>query len=246
MIKIHEDLIYDDGNIRAFITDKTSGPCPYLSETFGKQAYAVIVYHTKFNNIALSFSGSEYGISAKDIMQYLFGDKADGNDVTAFSPDDETTTILDCAKVFHYVKHALEDRNLANHERQDVVLSTYAYGIANKISDFVDDISRGESLGRKPIERYGGLKHAICHEMSSFGYDFEHTRTAVYEALAEGIYDEKGFMTGITTYIPSSEIVCNVSLNENQNKAANESISKYFDISFDILPEESYVQEEEE
>lgn len=118
-----EKLIYEDENVRAFVTDGTPCSAAYESMTTGKVVPCTFVLNQKFGSITLALydggidQGGKY--SAEKIMQSIFGPEAGGRSGIAGSPRGHAMTMEDFSSALVRVCDIMDGRS--TDERSDTL-----------------------------------------------------------------------------------------------------------------------------
>jgi len=99
--EVESKLVYEDDDIRVFITDGVFCNGAYYSPNLKKVVPMVVSLNTKFGSITLSFAE---GGNAKELVQDFFGPLAGGHPGIAGTPRNETYTEQDLEDFVQYLK----------------------------------------------------------------------------------------------------------------------------------------------
>lgn len=84
--EVEAKLVSETDTVRAFITDGVFCSAAYYSSNLDKICKATAVLNTKFNSVTISFADGGKEISARELVQKLWGPEAGGRDAIAGSP----------------------------------------------------------------------------------------------------------------------------------------------------------------
>lgn len=111
--EIESRCVFENDFIRAFVTDGYFCAAGYYSEQQDKVIPATVTFNERLNSITVAFADGGQALSAKDIVQELWGPEAGGHTGIAGSPRGAEMTKDD----FEQVQNVVMDR-LIEHEHE--------------------------------------------------------------------------------------------------------------------------------
>lgn len=108
---VEDRLVSENENVRVFSTNGPFCNGSYYSPSQEKIVPAVVSYNEKFNSITLSFADGGKKLSARDIVQRLWGPEAGGRDGIAGSPRGREMTRGDLEEISEKVSDMCEQLN---------------------------------------------------------------------------------------------------------------------------------------
>lgn len=108
---VEDRLVSENENVRVFSTNGPFCNGSYYSPSQEKIIPAVVSYNEKFNSITLSFADGGKELSARDIVQSLWGPEAGGRDGIAGSPRGQEMTRGDLEEISEKVSDMCEKLN---------------------------------------------------------------------------------------------------------------------------------------
>lgn len=121
---VQDKLVRETSNMRIFKTDGVFCSGSYYSPEQDKVLPATVVFNEKFKSITIAFEDGGKNVSARDIVQKLWGPEAGGRDGIAGSPRGREMTELDFQKAQHEVETTIE-LNEKNKKAFDAMVSLY-------------------------------------------------------------------------------------------------------------------------
>jgi len=108
--KIEACLIYENENVRVFNSPEgTFCSASYYSELQGKIIPATVTLNGKFESVTMAFENGGKNLSAKEIVQELWGLEAGGHPGIAGSPRGQKMTIDDLEKLARIVNEKINE-----------------------------------------------------------------------------------------------------------------------------------------
>ena len=110
--EVESKLIGDYKHMRVFKTDGVFCSGAYYSPSKDKVIPATVVYNEKYNSITIAFEDGGKRISAKDIVQKLWGPEAGGREGIAGSPRGQNMTEYEFEKAQYAVQSMVKMRDV--------------------------------------------------------------------------------------------------------------------------------------
>lgn len=107
---VESRLVKENHSVRVFVTDGPFCNGSYYSPQQEAIIPAVVSYNKKFHSITLSFEDGGKNLSAKEIVQSLWGPEAGGRDGIAGSPRGQEMTIEDLENATRTVEKAIREK----------------------------------------------------------------------------------------------------------------------------------------
>lgn len=190
---VEEKLVFENENIRAFITDGVFCSASYYSPNRQEVVPATIVYNKKFDSITVAFEDGGKAYSAKEIVQALWGPEAGGHGGIAGSPRGQTMTEEQFIQAVSAVNTKYEEKRLEQSIRLGNIRSVDIDGMSLVVNK---DIKVEPTSDFGTISQQLGEKYQITDK---YGYPVKCAPdTYEVQMFVKSVYDlaQRNVMTG--------------------------------------------------
>lgn len=153
---VEEKLVFENENLRAFITDGVFCSASYYSPNNQEVAPATVVYNKKFDSITIAFEDGGKTFSAKEIVQAMWGPEAGGHGGIAGSPRGRAMTEEQFIQAVSAVNAKYEEKRLEQSITLDNIRSVDTKGMSLFIDEDVniDPSADIDTLSKQLEQKY--------------------------------------------------------------------------------------------
>lgn len=207
---VQDKLVKETSNMRIFRTDGVFCSGSYYSPEQDKVLQATVVFNEKYKSITVAFEDGGKNISARDIVQKLWGPEAGGRDGIAGSPRGREMTEDDFSRVqqevrahlnMQFIRENLKNiidnlsaKALFDYEATDAIINEIqkhiGYDNTNKFSFMIDEDKMYDSISQG-MDKQRSFTEAIIG-----------LRIDVGATVNEQIYTKDGYITNFDTELP--------------------------------------------